>query len=129
VWPKDLESSKKEILEYMGRYLEDFSRLITAPVSLKTLLANPERAIPALSYMLAIYEEEHNNAKPFDVRRLPLPRRFTLSPEPGIHWCFITIDTSCLSIFTQITRLKGYYAQLEMFEKVFKLDKIKQKRY
>jgi hypothetical protein len=79
--------------------------------------------------MLAIYEEEHNNANPFDVRRLPLPRRFTLSPEPGIHWRFITIDASCLSIFTQITRPKGYYAQLEMFEKVFKLDKIKQKRY
>jgi hypothetical protein len=50
-----------------------------------TLSESPNSFVPCLLSILSEYEIEHNNHKAYDVRRLPLPRLFSLSPTPDMH--------------------------------------------
>lgn len=70
---------------YVKRPCELVRVLINQRISLTTLSSAPKRAYKCLEYILNQYKDEHSQHHLFDVRRLPLPRLFTILPKPSVH--------------------------------------------
>ncbi|KAG0875676.1 hypothetical protein G6F15_010288 [Rhizopus arrhizus] len=99
--------------------------MIQTRVTLTTLPGSPNSFVPCLLNILSEYEIEHNNHKAYDVRRLPLPRLFSLSPTPGMHWRFVNISANALALFIKETLSQGYQNQLNMFYRDFNFKKLR----
>ncbi|KAG2202838.1 hypothetical protein INT46_000497 [Mucor plumbeus] len=97
----------------------------TESISLKSLSASPGNYIRCFSYILSAYEEEHRNHSPFDVRRLPLPRLFSISPKPSCRCRFVNASVNALSCFVKESLPRGYENQLQMFHRVFDFTKLR----
>lgn len=97
----------------------------TESVSLKSLSASPGNYIRCFSHILSAYEEEHRNHSPFDVRRLPLPRLFSISPKPSCRCRFVNISVNALSCFVKESLPRGYENQLQMFHRIFDFTKLR----
>jgi hypothetical protein len=90
------------------------------------LSVDPGYFIPFLLSLNDELEKEHIDHKPYDVRRLPLPRRFQVLPNPSAHWRFVTLSVNVLSSFCVKQSLpRGYQSQLELFFRVFKFQKLR----
>ncbi|KAI9018614.1 hypothetical protein CLU79DRAFT_837201 [Phycomyces nitens] len=99
--------------------------MVSKPVTQVELSANPGNCISFLMSLNAELEQEHIDHKPYDVRKLPLPRRFCILPKPLFHWRFVTISVNSLSCFVKLPLPRGYQAQLEMFFRIFKFEKLR----
>ncbi|KAG2208537.1 hypothetical protein INT47_010233 [Mucor saturninus] len=81
--------------------LEVKNRISTLPLSKESLNNEPFKILPVLRYILKKYDDIYNaqatqNEK-IDSMKSPLPRRFSLFPNPSLHWRFIKIDSQNLS--------------------------------
>ncbi len=126
VWPQGFvfTEEKKQIVDKTFLPLKE---LIPTRVTLATLSQSPNEFIPCLSKIVSEYEIEHKSHKAYDVRRLPLPRLFSLSPTPGMHWRFVNISASALAPFIKETLPRDYQHQLNMFHRVFDFKKLRLK--
>jgi len=118
VWPKSIQLSEGE-QSRIKEVCMPLSTHIDVQVTLKSLSASPGKFVRSLAYILSEYEREHLAHNPYDVRRLPLPRLFTISPSPSFRWEFVTISTNSLCCFTKEKLPRGYNAQLDLFCKYF----------
>ncbi|KAG2201204.1 hypothetical protein INT47_013015 [Mucor saturninus] len=81
--------------------LEVKNRISTLPLSKESLNDEPFKILSVLRYILKKYDNIYNtqatqNDK-IDSMKSPLPRRFSLFPNPSLHWRFIKIDSQNLS--------------------------------
>ncbi|KAG2202343.1 hypothetical protein INT46_004668 [Mucor plumbeus] len=118
VWPKNIQLSEGEQSRIKEACIP-LSTHIDVQVTLKSLSASPEKFVRSLAYILPEYEREHLAHNPYDVRRLSLPRLFTISPSPSFRWKFVTIIVNSLCCFTKEKLPRGYNAQLDLFYKYF----------
>ncbi|GAA5812184.1 hypothetical protein MFLAVUS_005634 [Mucor flavus] len=123
-WP-NTELLNNEVKSTIQHLCEPWKNMISKPVTQVELSANPGNFIPFLMSLNAELEQEHINHKPYDVRKLPLPRRFCILPKPLFHWRFVTISVNALSYFVKLPLPRGYQAQLEMFFRIFKFEKLR----
>ncbi|KAI8982220.1 hypothetical protein BDF20DRAFT_817930, partial [Mycotypha africana] len=108
---------------------KSFEKLVTEKVTLLSLSSDPTKFIKALWHIQSSYEKEHDEHAAYDVRRLPLPKRFFPFPLPSLHWRFITISINSLVPFLfPGTPPKGYLNQLEKFHQVFSFKTMGTKR-
>ena len=81
--------------------LEVKNRISTLPLSKESLNNEPFKILPALRYILekydGIYNAQATQNDKIDSMKSPLPRRFSLFPNPSLHWRFIKIDSQNLS--------------------------------
>ncbi|KAG1047748.1 hypothetical protein G6F43_009818 [Rhizopus delemar] len=124
VWPQGpaFTEERKRIVDETFLPLK---HLIPTRVTLTSLSESPNNFIPCLLSILSEYEIEHSNHRAYDVRRLPLPRLFSLSPTPGMYWRFINISASALASFIKETRPQGFQNQLDMYYRVFNFKKLR----
>ncbi|KAI8984673.1 hypothetical protein BDF20DRAFT_911748 [Mycotypha africana] len=123
-WPEKIELSSldKSKIETLCNC---FEKLVKEKVTLLSLAANPANFARPLWYMLSVYEQEHAEHAPYDVRRLPLPRRFFPFPTPSTRWQFITISINVLNPFVLPGTVQtGYLNQLKQFYRVFSFIKL-----
>ncbi|GAA5807059.1 hypothetical protein MFLAVUS_000409 [Mucor flavus] len=92
-WP-NTELLNNEVKLTIQHFCEPWKNMISKPVTQVELSANPGNFIPFLMSLNAELEQEHIDHKPYDVRKLPLPRRFCILPKPLFHWRFVTISFS-----------------------------------
>lgn len=122
-WPTDmnLPENTKEITlrEAVDKECGKLRSMIGQRVTLASLSATPTMVYRCLAHILRKYEKDHALHKPYDVRRLPIPRLFSLFPSPTIHWRSVTISTNALSCFVRSSLPRGYLKQLELFHQVF----------
>lgn len=123
-WP-NTELLNNEVKSTIQHFCEPWKNMISKPVTQVELSANPGNFIPFLMSLNAELEQEHIDHKPYDVRKLPLPRRFCILPKPLFHWRFVTISVNALSCFVKLPLPRGYQAQLEMFFRIFKFEKLR----
>ena len=126
VWPQGLvfTEERKQIVDETFLSLKN---MIPTRVTLTTLSEPPDSFVPCLLNILSEYEIEHKNHKVYDVRRLPLPKLFSLSPTLGMHWRFVNISANALAPFIKETLPQGYQNQLNMFYRVFHFKKLRLK--
>lgn len=124
VWPQGLvfTEEKKQIVDEIFLPLRN---TIPSRVTLATLSGSPNIFLPCLFNIISEYEIEHQNHRAYDVKRLPLPRLFSLSPTPGIHWRFVSISANALAPFIKESLPRGYQNQLNMFRRVFYFKKLR----
>jgi hypothetical protein len=84
VWPKNIrlpggkQTKIKEVCTPLSTHVD-------VQVTLKSLFASPGKFVRSLAYTLSEHEKEHLAHNPYNVRRLPLPRLFTISPSPSFR--------------------------------------------
>ncbi|KAK4510683.1 dTDP-fucopyranose mutase [Mucor velutinosus] len=78
-----------------------------------------ESVYKCLEHILNQYEGEHELHHAFDVRRLPIPRLFSILPTPSVHWRSLAISANALSVFVKNPLPRGYANQLRLFYQVF----------
>ncbi|KAG0777239.1 hypothetical protein G6F22_012011 [Rhizopus arrhizus] len=124
VWPQGsvFTEERKQIVDETFLLLKN---MIPTRMTLTTLSESPNSFVPCLLNILSEYEIEHNNHKAYDVRRLPLPRLFSLSPTPGMHWRFVNISANALAPFIKEALPQGYQNQLNMFYCVFNFKELR----
>lgn len=130
-WPKIVLTAgvtEEMLINRIEQECEPIRALINQRVTLATLSSSPEKAYKCLEYILNQYENEHSHFQPFHVRRLPLPRLFTILPTPSLHWRYITISANALSAFTKNRLPSGYFNQLTLFQEVFDFNALKTAR-
>lgn len=129
IWPNNVALSanltEDMLRDRVNQECEPVRVLINQRISLITLSSAPERAYKCLEYILNQYEDEHSQHHLFDVRRLPLPRLFTILPKPSVRWRFVTISANALSVFVRERLPRGYVNQLELFQRVFNFSILK----
>ena len=101
----------------------------TESITLKSLSASAGNYIRRFSYILSAYEEEHRNYSPLDVRRLPLPRLFSISSKPSCRCRFVNVSINALSCFVKESLPRGYENQLQMFHRVFTLNYVSKSKF
>ncbi|KAI8975378.1 hypothetical protein BDF20DRAFT_822963 [Mycotypha africana] len=81
-WPEKIELSSldKSKIETL---CNSFDKLVTEKVTLLSLATDPANFAKPLWYILSVYEQEHAEHAPYDLHRLPLPRRFFPFPTPS----------------------------------------------
>ncbi|KAL0073303.1 hypothetical protein F4703DRAFT_1799776 [Phycomyces blakesleeanus] len=52
---------------------------------------------------------------PFDVRRLPVLRLFSILPNPSVNWRSVAISVNALSAVVKNPLPRGYINQLQLF--------------
>jgi hypothetical protein len=119
-WPKSVKVDQ-QTKDAINATLKPLKDLIPGPVNLKTLSGDTETFFNCYAKILERYETVHANHKSFDVRRLKLPKLFSILPKPSLKWRFITVSINSLSCFVKETIPRGYENQLKMFDRVFKL--------
>ena len=92
---------------------------------MKELSADPGHFVPFLFLINKHMEQERIEHKPFDVRRLPLPKLFSVLPAANTKWRFITLNVNALSSFVNHPRPKGYQEQFDMYFRVFNFKNIR----
>ncbi|KAI8979512.1 hypothetical protein BDF20DRAFT_940138, partial [Mycotypha africana] len=123
-WPDRIMLSKEDKSK-IEMLCKSFEKLITEKVTLLSLSSDPAKFTKALWHILSSYEKEHDEHAAYDVRRLPLPKRFFPFPLPSLHWRFISISiNSLLPFMFPGTPPKGYTNQLEKFYQVFSFKKM-----
>ncbi|GAA5794871.1 hypothetical protein HPULCUR_000219 [Helicostylum pulchrum] len=120
-WPSN-------IIAQQGYLSEDAVKDRINQVTLLSLSAAPEKAYGCIKYILNQYEEEHSCHHTYDVRRLSLPRHFSLLPKPSLHWRFVIISANPLCPPLKITLPSRYEKQLQMFYRVFNLKVLRYHR-
>ncbi|GAA5815767.1 hypothetical protein MFLAVUS_009282 [Mucor flavus] len=89
----ELEDYKNPLLGYPLRDIVMISR--------QNLNKEPFEILPALRYILNkyddIYKAQAAQTDKADSTKPPLPRRFSLFPNPSLHWRFIKIDAQNLT--------------------------------
>ncbi|GAA5815083.1 hypothetical protein MFLAVUS_008589 [Mucor flavus] len=123
-WP-NTELLNNEVKSTIQHFCEPWKNMISKPVTQVKLSANPGNFIPFLMSLNAELEQEHIDYKPYDVRKLPLPRRFFILPKTLFHWRFVTISVNALSCFVKLPLPRDYQAQLKMFFRIFKFEKLR----
>jgi hypothetical protein len=122
-WPDDLTLpeglSEDSMKNYVDQECDPIRALIVQRVTLVNLSSAPEKAYKCLEYILNQYEDEHELHHAFDVRRLPIPRLFSILPKPAVHWRSVTISANALSVFVKNSLPRGYAKQLQFFYNVF----------
>ena len=131
-WPRDIalptDVTEEMLQDIVNHECETLRVLINQMVSLATLSAAPQIAYKCLEHILNYYEDEHSQHKPFDVRRLPIPRLFIILPKPSVHWRFVTISANALTCFVRRSLPRSYVNQLRLFTDVFNFGKLRYKR-
>lgn len=132
VWPANIvvpPNYTEEMLKAgVDRECQRFQTLIGEKVTLHTLSKDPQIVYRCLEHILNQYEDEHSRHSSFDVRRLPLPRLFTLLPKPSVRWRFVTISANALCCFVKRPFPNGYVNQLQFFSSVFDFKKLRYHR-
>lgn len=123
-WPSSIHLTEKIKLEIVG-FCQPWKQRMGARINLSTLSANPGCFVPFLFLINNELEKEHVAHKPYDVRRRPLPRLFSVLPTGSIHWRFITVSVNALSCFTKQVLPRGYQGQLELFYRVFEFRSLR----
>ncbi|CEP17611.1 hypothetical protein [Parasitella parasitica] len=123
-WPTSIDPSNKGKLKIRDS-CNTLRNLSNESISLKSLSAFLGNYVRWFSYILSIYKEDHRAHSPFDVRQLPLPRRFSITPIPSCRCKFVTVSASALSSFIKGTRPTGYEGQLELLYRVFNFTKLR----
>ncbi|GAA5809637.1 hypothetical protein MFLAVUS_003049 [Mucor flavus] len=81
--------------------LEVKNRIFTVPLSKESLINEPFKILPALRHILEkydnIYKAQATQKDKTDSTKPLLPRRFSLFPNPTLHWRFIKIDAQNLT--------------------------------
>ncbi|GAA5807756.1 hypothetical protein MFLAVUS_001133 [Mucor flavus] len=91
--------------------LEVKNRMSTLPLTKESLNKEPFEILPALRYILNKYDDickaQAAQTDKADSTKPPLPRRFSLFPNPSLHWRFIKIDAQNLTgIFPEAKQKK-----------------------
>ena len=124
MWPQGpVFTEERE--QIVGETFLSLRNILPTRVTLTTLSEFPNSFVPCLLNILSEYEIEYNNYKAYDVWRLPLPRLFSLSPTPGMHWRFVNISANALAPFIKETLPQDYQNQLNMFYRVFNFKKLR----
>ncbi|KAG0876370.1 hypothetical protein G6F15_010113 [Rhizopus arrhizus] len=118
VWPQGpvFTKERKQIVDETFLPLKN---MIPTRVTLTTLSGSPNSFVPCLLNILSEYEIEHNNHKAYDVRRLPLPRLFSLSPTPGMHWSMddLTPNENNKILFGNTIKSDGFSVDFVFYRK------------
>lgn len=81
--------------------LEVKNRISTLPLSKESLNNEPFKILSALRHILEKYDDIYNaqatQKDKTDSMKSLLPRRFSLFPNPTLHWRFIKIDAQNLT--------------------------------
>lgn len=111
----------------------------TLPLTKESLNNEPFKILPALRYILnkydAIYKAQAAQKDKADSTKPPLPRRFSLFPNPSLHWRFIKIDAQNLTgIFPEAKQKKqanesSFDHQQRCFYQAFAFKKLGIQRY
>lgn len=121
-WPNKISLPEGLTTDLLKNTVEQecktMKNLINHRVTLISMSAAPEKVYKCLEYILKQYEQDHDQYHPFDVRRLPLPRLFSILPSPRLHWRSITISVNALSSFVKETLPRGYMNQLLLFNRI-----------
>ncbi|OAD77845.1 hypothetical protein PHYBLDRAFT_164735 [Phycomyces blakesleeanus NRRL 1555(-)] len=88
-------------------------------VTLLILLSAPENVYKCLEYILNQYEGKHELNYAFDIRRLPIPRLFSILLNHLMHWRSVVYSVNSLSAFVKNPLPKGYDNDLQLFYEVF----------
>ena len=121
VWPESNTIKGDTVRQEVDQFCQPLKEILNIEATLKTLSGSPGKFVPLLMHLLSDIESEHNNHCKYDVRRLPLPRRFSVFPAPSLHWRSITLSINALSAFLPGEKLpRGYDDQLRLFFKVLK---------
>ena len=120
-WPSDI-SLTEEIKTSITSAFNSLRDLIDEPVTLKSLSSSPGKYVRCFRLVLESYEIEHRRHCSYDVRRLSLPRLFSLAPIPSCKWKYIAIDSNTLASFVRKSLPKGYRNQLDLYQEVFNLE-------
>lgn len=123
-WPTSIDLSEENKLRIID-HCNTLRNLSDESISLKSLSASPGNYVRWFSYILSVYEEDHRAHSLYDVRRLPLPKRFSITPVPSFRCKFVTVSANALSSFIKGTRPTGYEGQLELFYRVFDFTKLR----
>ncbi|KAI8967153.1 hypothetical protein BDF20DRAFT_928839, partial [Mycotypha africana] len=126
-WPTD-DYLTKDIKAKIQTFCEPWKKKLGKKVNMKTLSADPGSFVPFLLSLNAEFEREHDDHKPFDVRRRPLPKLLSLLPKVSVQWRFITLSVNALSSFVKRSLPRNYQSQLELFFNVFDFKKLRYKR-
>ncbi|KAG0825657.1 hypothetical protein G6F18_010297 [Rhizopus arrhizus] len=118
VWPQGsvFTEERKQIVDETFLLLKN---MIPTRMTLTTLSESPNSFVPCLLNILSEYEIEHNNHKAYDVRRLPLPRLFSLSPTPGMHWSMddLTPNENNKILFGNTIKSDGFSVDFVFYRK------------
>lgn len=126
VWPANNAINDDIIRQRVVQLCQPLRDILNTRVTLKTLSEAPGRFTPLLTHLLSAFESEHNSHCEYDVRRLPLPRRFSVFPTPSLHWRSITLSVNALSAFLPGEKLpRGYNGQLRLFFKILKFQALR----
>ncbi|KAI7903269.1 uncharacterized protein BX663DRAFT_433818, partial [Cokeromyces recurvatus] len=126
VWPTSETVNDDTTRQKVVQFCQPLRDILNTKVTMKTLSESPGRFTPLLIHLLSIIESEHDNHYEYDVRRLSLPRRFSLLPTPSLHWRSITLSVNALSAFLPREKLpRGYNDQLRLFFKVLKFQSLR----
>ncbi|GAA5807293.1 hypothetical protein MFLAVUS_000650 [Mucor flavus] len=114
--------------------LEVKNRMSTLPLTKESLNKEPFEILPALRYILNkyddIYKAQAAQTDKADSTKPPLPRRFSLFPNPSLHWRFIKIDAQNLTgIFPKAKQKKqanesSFYHQQRCFYQALAFKKL-----
>ncbi|OAD70096.1 hypothetical protein PHYBLDRAFT_171485 [Phycomyces blakesleeanus NRRL 1555(-)] len=66
---------------------------------------------------------------PFDVRRLPVLRLFSILPNPSVNWRSVAISVNALSAVVKNPLPRGYINQLQLFHEVFNFKLLRYSSY
>ncbi|KAG0787722.1 hypothetical protein G6F19_007506 [Rhizopus arrhizus] len=118
VWPQGLvfTEERKQIVDETFLSLKN---MIPTRVTLTTLSEPPDSFVPCLLNILSEYEIEHKNHKVYDVRRLPLPKLFSLSPTLGMHWSMddLTPNENNKILFGNTIKSDGFSVDFVFYRK------------
>ncbi|KAL7325713.1 hypothetical protein PS15p_208164 [Mucor circinelloides] len=82
----------------------------TLPLTKESLNNEPFKILPALRYILNKYDDiymaQAAQKDKADSTKPPLPRRFSLFPNPSLHWRFIKIDAQNLTGIFPVAKQK-----------------------
>ncbi|KAF7721558.1 hypothetical protein EC973_004497 [Apophysomyces ossiformis] len=122
LWPGAVPLVSTHITGAVNSLCEELSSVIPVPATAEIMSASPGRFVPALRYILSIYDEEYKNSKGSDDEELP--RRFSLSPMPSTKWRFATINAKALSCLTESTSEGDFEQNSALFHTVFDFTKL-----
>ncbi|KAI8987275.1 hypothetical protein BDF20DRAFT_255001 [Mycotypha africana] len=123
-WPASIHLTE-EVKSNIIAFCQPWKQRMGKRINLTTLSVNPGCFVPFLFLINDELEKEHAAHKSYDVRRLPLPRLFSVLPTASIRWRFVTVSVSALSCFTRQKLSRGYQDQLELFYRIFRFQSLR----
>lgn len=100
---------------------EAIRNYIPEPYSSAEMSARPGPFIPALRFILQQYTADHMAAEQNEKSKT-LPRLFSLTPKPSLHWRFIDIDAKTLASLVELNMPRTQEQNAQVFKTVFCFD-------